>query len=493
MIPKSIYIFIVLGIVAMFLMPTTMSLFDNFSTDTEEVTKETSYVKIKGHVEFMDMADHSYSTGWKADGGYVKSEQIAWKAWFSIYMTSQAWFGEGISGYYSITEVLEYKYLVKVNGNLVATYPTSGYYKIFENNNIEINDNVWTQFNLDSQSYYVSGSEFGTIEVFLECAFKLYHRNSLFQWEEDYSTDFTTMSKDGAYLKSGVGIVRLGGDLPDVIEEGTEVKFYLKTGYTHGRGWDCFIDPPGDKAKVEFAEDGFTGQDGFEAYVTFKIPIGWFTLSGDNEVRIELFNALWMESVTTFFVIDMANLAPKITSMIWNTDYNAGSSVVVNIQAEMNAETQSPISYFRVYVYFGVAGSMPGTDFPTEYIINGVDYPATDGHCQVMFNIPDNRGDTLSIKANAIDEYGRASLGEWLTMDVINPNDPSDGGGEIDSDPDYPFVLDMVTFAIIVMVVIMCILAYMYAPVPPQFKALIAMIILIIGLVIAFLSGTGGI
>jgi hypothetical protein len=479
-----------IAVFAMIFMPFTSLTVVGFSTETEIVQKESDFVKVKAEVAFIDEADHVYVTGWNPDNSAAKSEQIVWQGKWHFWSDGDAWFGAGCRGKQSSSNAMEYRYVVRINGVDVAVFPTTGYYAL--QNVIAPQNAQWYTFNLEMGSYYTAGSQFGEIEVFLDVAFQLWHDDWLNQRKVDMDHDFGKMSKDGAYLKSGAAILRLGGALPDVIEEGQNVEFYMKTGFTHGTGHDVFIYPPGGKPKVTFSGNGFTGQDNFEKTCTFKIPVGWFIEGGDNEVKIELHNRLWMESKTTFFVIDKAELAPTLVELSWNTDYKSGSTVIVNALAEPNPTTASPVNYFRVYAYFGAPGTLPGTGFQTEYIINGIDYPASAGAVQFSFNIPEGRGDTLSVKVNAIDMAGRASIGQWKSMNVINTNDPGDTGGDEGGTVHYPFVWNVEAIIIAAIGSLACVALFIIPPFWPiaPWKIIGAIIIAILTALLCYLAGT---
>jgi hypothetical protein len=470
-----------IAVFAMIFMSFTSLTVVGFSTETEIVQKESDFVKVKAEVAFIDEADHVYVTGWNPDNSAAKSEQIVWQGKWHFWSDGDAWFGAGCRGKQSSSNAMEYRYVVRINGVDVAVFPTTGYYAL--QNVIAPQNAQWYTFNLEVGSYYTAGSQFGEIEVFLDVSFQLWHDNWLNQRKVDMDHDFGKMSKDGAYLKSGAAILRLGGALPDVIEEGQNVEFYMETGNTHSTGWDCFFYPPGDKPRVAFTGNGFTGQDGFAKTCTFKIPAGWFVEGGDNEVKIELWNRLWRDAKTTFFVIDNADWMPALTNLSWATDYQAGSSVTVFMQGTPNPTTSSPIVYFRVYAYMGVPGSLPG--FESEYIINAADYPATNGAAQFSFTIPDNTdGARLSVKVNVIDAAGRASLGQWESMIV--------GDGPAPPDVDYPFVWNVEAIIIAVIGSLACVALFIIPPFWPiaPWKIIGAIIIAILTALLCYLAGT---
>lgn len=433
-------------------------------TDSTDITFETPFWKTKGHIEFLDENDHTYSTGWKPEGGNVKSEQIVFTSTVSVFSTGKALYSTGMEGIKDHDNVMEYWYKIYINGVEVKAFPQNYETNPYELNpgEIIIEDGEWYTLNLKTETYNIVGSVTGDIEVKLFGSFRLWHINLLFQKIIDLTVDGEMMGKDGAYLKSGVGYVRIGDSLPDLIEEGSDVTFYLQTGFTHGDGWTVyFVQSTG--VKHEFREDGFNGQDGFGSLVDFTIPVGWFIPGGDNEVEIELYNHLWQESMSTFFVIDDIDLAPGKPIITWQTDYKAGSDVSVSVSSIPNNISNSPISYFRVYAYYGEPGSMPGSDFPSEFLIFKTDYSAQNNQADFSFMLIENQGGQVSMKINAIDQEGRASLGEFKSMNTVLPNE--EGGGDDDDDVDYPFTLTLPGIIILIIAAIIISLLFLIKPI----------------------------
>lgn len=295
-----------------------------------------------------------------------------------------------------------------------------------------------------------------------------------------------------AQLRSGEAFVKIGDAMPDLIEEGSDVEFKLKTGFTHSGGWTLFINPP-NQEKFEYTGSGFTGQDDFFGVITYTIPYGWFTIGGNNKVYIELYSAYWMESITTFFVIDDIEKAPgPVTISYLTADYQAGEPIQFTISAVPNSITESPISYFNVWIYYGVSGSMPGLDFPSEYLVMDVDYPAENN--QVMFTVTPtaNRGDQVSVKVQAVDEDGRASLGEFVSMQLVVPGDGNEGG-PLASGVDYGWTPTVLAVVFIIIAIFICLGIWYFGSALGFYRYILMIFTWLILVYLAWSAGTGGI
>jgi len=259
-------------------------------------------------------------------------------------------------------------------------------------------------------------------------------------------------------LRPGFGLVQCGGALPDIIAEGQEVKFLLQTGFSHGNEWTVFINNPREEGKIEFTGDGFTGQDNFGSkIVSWTVPLGWFIPGGqDQEVRIELYSHLWLESWTTFFTIDDPALAPTgdpsgvITSI--DGTWEVGSTMTIHLKGVPNEETNERITGFWLYVYYGSPGSFPSVEsglliINKEWITADINGEGIKG-----FMIPDNKEGQISIKASAVDIAGRTSLSDFYTAVAFDSTPPypvpDDSSGDLPGDvpdpnpeatPEYPF------------------------------------------------------
>lgn len=439
----ALVIILVVGIASFSVLVTILDA--NLGPDDKEIEftiKGRLIGQLFGHLEMNQI---EFSTGWKTEEGDVKSEAL------SIDLVKIRWDFRNVSGIDILFAVImsgflrddiPYHYEIKIDEIPVwesQVYTGAGNENVPEPSVLE-----WLL--LTPPDLYLLGSETGI----LVCDLVMDFSGIGGDW---IPNDEQIVGSWRAKLSSGEGYVRLGDSLPDVIEEGEDVEFLLHTGFTRGTGWDCLIIGPSNQ-EVDFREDGFNGQDGFEDIVDFTIPDGWFIEGGDNECEIRLYNALWQESKSTFFVIDDISKSPGKPKISIITDYEAGSTVVVTANSTPNTITNNPIDYFRVYAYYGVPGSMPGSDFPGEYMIQGSDYSASNNSVTFSFDLPANRDGQVSIKINAIDTSGRASLGSFYSMDTVIPGRD---GGDVDPRVDYPWQATLP--AILVMIIIVVIIS----------------------------------
>jgi hypothetical protein len=283
-------------------------------------------------------------------------------------------------------------------------------------------------------------------------------------------------------LVSGKGFVQPDSNLP--YEEGTELRFVLETGNSGGHGWTVTIHPPlsrTDLQKVIYTGDGFSGQDNFgPSIVSWDIPIGWFTLSGDNQCRITIANELFEGVLTTWWVVDDIGLIPEPdpgnpTGVIEdvNGPMTTGSTMTMTLSAIPNEITQAPISYFVVYVYYGVPEFMPGTDFIQEFIIFDGHFNAdTNGRATVNFIIPSNKPGQISIRASAVDNLGRSSaIDTWSGIaSDIQPIPPT-------PDPiEYPFIWTLGAIIGALILIVGLTLIIVFVPTPFSLRIIIALI-----------------
>lgn len=295
-----------------------------------------------------------------------------------------------------------------------------------------------------------------------------------------WSSDEGILAVDEAYLRSGVGSVKVNND---AVEEGTEVSFYVKTGYAHStntnvpasdQGW--YLDIKNPNGVVVYTN---TFSDNYAATVKWSVPLGSYSSTSSNIYSIVLRNELIDQDDDWFFTVGQGmieDIPKKPTFSITEGDqpFIAGESIEVRLRADM---TTYAISGFWVWVSYETSA---GTT--THYILQEAWYVAnpTDAdtyEAYVRFTFPD--AGYVRFEASTADimnlNSGIAEL-RW-TVDQLD-----EGGAVDDETDDY----DWTGVLILVGCVIVALVIYMRAPLPMLWKLLIALAILGIGAYFAY-------
>jgi len=442
-----------------------------FDTETTVYIYESASWKVRTNIELSDRYNDGYfSTDWKSHSGQSLAEPIFISdAYIEIMQLEKGLFFDPkiVSPDYS-NSCIDYWYEWYVNGEIYRTNPIEEPYHLFDGDiydgDWDIPFESWQRFPIFVDDCPIIGSETGEIEVVLKANFKLMHQGWAGDDVLEFEGDNSPLSKDGAYLKSGAGTVRATEEL---VEVGDSVDILVETGNIHGEGWTIKAYPPsyvGSTPEIYDAGnplDGFSGQDNFRGYVNFDVPLDWWVIGEeDSECRVELFNHLWRESVTTFFTIDNKEFAPMYgedsNDMIVSVegDFEVGAKISVVLHAEVNNLTQTPISHFYAYVYYGVPGTMPG--FAQDYILDKEKYYAdANGDASFSFNI--GRDGNVVIRIIAIDDDGRSSEPAYYGITVYPVEDGIPGyAGWVT--PEFPFVMTAFCWALLVVSAIISIL-----------------------------------
>lgn len=475
----------------------------SFSTETQTWKYEGSnpqldgtegvFIWMEGYVELDDRYnDKYYSTAWKSHSGQTLAEPVFMKeAYVNVYETGRAWNGANIR-----TEdkqyMMYYWYEWYINGEIARTWPenqpaTIPWILSYPSGEIY-------RVNLAVDDFPILGEQTGELEVVLKCTTNLYHAGVFGNWDLDLELVEKPLAKDGAYLKSGAGKVKA---VDELVEIGDSAKILVETGNIHNQGWTMRFYPP-EYVGLDSSDygksnplNGFSGQDNYRGYVYFEVPDGWFEIGQeDSEVRVELWNQLWQESVTTFFTIDNKEWAPgygedpnsKIVSVEGN--FEIGESLTVTLHANPNNETKSQISHFWVYVYYGEPGAMPG--FSQDYIINKAKYDADpNGDARFSFNIP--RDGNIVIRALAVDEDGRTSEPGYYGIVIYPIEDGTPGFGEWVT-KHFPWIANSLVYIIaFAIILISAVIFYLW------WKWQFDLLYLIIALALIIITGIAGI
>ena len=303
----------------------------------------------------------------------------------------------------------------------------------------------------------------GGIIVELWC----YHK-----WDVLLNSGDDKIAEDKANLLPGVGSITAQDD---IVEEGENAYFTYRTGYsastkevdpTPSDGWTFSIYSLRTGAKV------FTTALPDDSYgtATWRVPDGTFVTEGDNTHRAVLTNTLFDIDFDDTFVIGagMREQIPELPTfeiIEGDAPYSPGESITVQIWADSNEITDSPIDGFWVNVFYETEGG--GT---TSFIINHRWYDATEtttgGTATVKFTFPEAGG--VRMTASAQDDYNLNSGNSELAWDVY-----ANGDGD-----DEEQVIDWAYMAIGIILIIGAILIYARKLLPMPYNLVIMIALL---------------
>lgn len=299
------------------------------------------------------------------------------------------------------------------------------------------------------------------------------------------------LSSDAARLHSGSAILKMTDPYQKNYMVGTDASFYVETGYTHDQGWDLKLVPPEESGEKTITIKELS--DNFRGTIKYKIPENWYTLGGDNVVKVELWNPLFNEAVEEFFTIDDYEKMPTmISARADKTSVTTGDTVTLTMSAKSNNITGAPIESFLLYVYYGSVSSQPGADsayiFNERYVTatakgNGTYSASIDFQTSVTANVVceitardvDGRhSDTMYVQISSTEEGGE-----------VGPPSPEDPG-------EFPFVWNI--YAVAAMLIgaalsVIVLFVYRGLSITPD-KLIIIVLILAITAIAVFLLGT---
>jgi len=406
-----------------------------------------------------DLLDSTaYVTSWTGGGA---SEKIVIQG--AVRFPDKGFWGSPLS-----SSFVRFWYVVKIDGN---------------NPDVKIQGvtgTTWTSAKMDPGSALVTGTSwFAMTKAVLTLTNPCSGKVTVEFWGHHHwlnivipAEDDNIFAKDEAYLRSGVGSVKVQNY---VVEEGTEAAFFVETAYAHStrsdipatdQGWiltvyktDAFDKAVGNAVFTKILPDNYAGT------VKWLVPSGSYSSSpgASNTYIVILRNELIDQADDWLFVVGpgMANQIPglpKYEIVSGEPPYHPGDQITVRISAEKN-----PIGYdikgFWVWVSYETSA---GTT--TQYVYEKKWYPATitatgTGTADVTWTFPDS---------------GYARL-EASTMDSMNLNSGiasmkytvygAEGRTQI------PF--DWWQLAYVIVILIAAIIVYSKAPIPQPFKMIV--------------------
>ncbi len=404
----------------------------NYYIDGDKVCHSLSHIELNAN---------EYITGWKASDGSYLSEYISVEdapIFVDFRVADQPlWLtkGEIDSEYY-------YEYWVDGTIRHISPILTGKVNLVDSADGYDTNHETW-QF-AKPPAYQLTGDEDGVLTVKLYANIEVSDDPYLTTRTNTYEKQF--MGEYSANLKSGNAYVYFE---EDIVEAGTEIDIPVVTHSSGGAGFDLRIIGP-DHTGNEVIDLG-TVPDDFNGDVQADIPEDWFLLSGDNEAIVEIINGKFRGTQDAIWVNDNVQLAPSgggspitpptdpdnpedpvpvipgdPTGTIQNVDTTqiTGSTVTLDLKGIPNAESGSPIDYFRIYVWYGTPWQMPGVDQVEQYIVLKHDENAdANGEATYQFTIPGNRPGQITINVRAVDDLGRGAESEDYTFNAVNPGD----------------------------------------------------------------------
>ena len=399
-----------------------------------------------------DLLDSSaYVTSWTGGGA---SEKIVITG--KVRTPDNGFWGSPLSSGF-----VRYWYIVKIESN---------------NPNVQINGvtgTTWTSPKYDAPSASVTGSSWFNMNTAIltltnPCSGKV----SVEFWGHHHWMNVVIptgaddiFATDQAYLRSGVGSVKVQND---VVEEGTDARFYVETAYARS-----------DKADVPSTDEGWilnvfspTGTsvfqktigDNFAGTVKWSVPTGSYSATSTNTFRVVLRNELINQDDDWFFTVGPGMIAqipglPSFTITSGDPPYNPGEQITVQMTA---LKTTNSISGFWVWVSYETSA---GTT--TNYIYEQKWYPATatatGATASVTFTFPDSG--YARLEASTADSLnlnsGKASM-KWT---VYGPG----GTGPVTTPTDYSMLI-LGVFLLLVGFIL-----YWKAPIPKPWNIIAAL------------------
>jgi len=290
------------------------------------------------------------------------------------------------------------------------------------------------------------------------------HVNDLNPW----SSDDGVLAVDEAYLKSGIGSVKVQND---VVEEGTNVHILVTTDCSHS-----------DKSGVPVTDEGWylriynpagarvfdrTVGDDFDGTIDWLVPAGSYSPTSSNIFKVVLRNELINQDDDYLFTVGPGMLVqipnqPSFDVLSASGPYHPGDQITIRLSA---TKTYNPITGFWVWVSYETSA---GTT--TSYVYNEKWYAASsEGIADVSFTFPD--AGNVRLEASTVDtknlNSGIAEMKWTVYADEEEPDLVSEN-------------IDWTTIAIVLILLVVAVFVYWKFPIAKPYKIIVS-----IGLVIA--------
>lgn len=267
--------------------------------------------------------------------------------------------------------------------------------------------------------------------------------NELNPWD---GYEWKRLSSDQAKLSSGI----CGMWLPDrddggyrsTFEIGETVKIKVETGVgavdieADGREgtktWELHLKKPNGN---EYTDQNFPRKlsDHFRGDVTFEIYEDMFTLGGNNRYSLELYNTLWKQGTLQLSSIDVLSKRPDepLITPDCGLSLIVPASVIVEVKANPNPETQVNIEYFGVMVFYGKHVDLaPGSWGADRWILRDTKITASGNKATFDFEVTQpNRWFTIIVYSH--DEEGRDSDTDYYQVKTYESEDDEESDDDL--------------------------------------------------------------
>jgi hypothetical protein len=360
--------------------------------------------------------------------------------------------------------------------------------------------------NLAPYSFHIlgTGREYIAIraEVWVSC------KNSINPFE---SVKWRLFQRDEANLYPGWGSLTIPKDSEGrprtAYEIGETVTINVETAYggrTVGEAdsWFVTLHEPADRGGREIKKQSYG--DNVKSVFSFVVTEDMFSQNSNNAYKITLLNTILPKGELEVYTIDILAKAPSDVSFSGvSNKLKVGTPVTVTFSADVNSQTQLPISKFRISVAYGGHDTLlPSDPVSPNWIIPTTDINAVNNKATQTFT--PTKQSYVTIRAVAIDTEGRASpYTRYYTFYAWQESEPPDetlpGTGEGDyggghTEPWWPWEPsgvwetarnNLLMFLIMGVIIALFAVIALFMPIPGGVIGKI--LVFILGLVIAFL------
>jgi len=441
-----------------------------------------------------------------SESEFITAQAYCWKA-----STLWGFVGRGVSDYgwyvikHKASTSAEWVVIADEDGNKVQwlNYANQGK-QLWLERTLDFWGTQYWQTLEKALSFSIIGGHPGAIRIEVHTEIK---------WDFFDNWHEVTIAADEAELLSSGGTVKRV-DEEATYEEGDSFEVRIETDYS-GRtvGQQEFgyvvklIDPDGNEVFQKDVTDNYDGT------ITINVESGWYKPDWSNRFRISLQNQFRNIGEVSFGVVDFIGLVPADCSISTNIPENGKIQAKENVVVDFTAGEKIgavPIISFRWCAFYGASGTNEppagSADWIQDWTYVTAEESLSEYHARVQFEAPENDGYVTLLgwtngEGNRLSEI-ITPYGFYVYTDVEPEDEQLDPGslGEGDAYQGgyrgltnwFEPILEPENFSplgiiiAIIVAIIVAILAFLYNPMPIQFRVGIAAILAIIVAVVIY-------